>query len=292
MGNPLVDRETALRSGASAAVLQLVERRSLPMPKAASDAAEVLARLSNLAAQAGPSGPELPTDPAKVEHVLREAADRRVGAAAMRTVAAELRDEAVSRLNSEVANAGAGWVTALCKEFDKALATFRSAAPSAPRVPADQVSTLSSEHFRTWSHATNAIIELERLTEDRGILARLLNEPRPSHWGSILPLIAAVAPPTGDGRAVHDGFRERIAIKETLALRDATERWYGLLALEGRGWLRFQLCSAHGGHIRISLINAWPKAFEALSSRDHGQAFKTALADSGRTWQAVGARSR
>jgi len=251
-------------------------------------AAEVVDKLDDFASDfADPAAPALPTSPEDVERILTDAAKRRITAAATRSIAAELRPAGVARLNAEVRTAGAAWVGSLCKEFGNLIGTLRTAAPTAPRCGADEVSQLGPAQFQLWSAVTNTVLALEEIVSDRGVLAQLLGEPRPSHWGSIVPLIAAVAPPSGTNSEVHKGFQERVEIRHTSEVADVTTRWYGWLALEQRGWLKLALAGPGEIAQRIVLVNSWPAAFESLSIRDGGASFQSAVAGGERTWQTM-----
>ncbi|GEM_PF-2400006 len=283
------DRQSVLEGSNAAAALEVVNRRKLVVPKAVGVATDVLAKLDELAQAADPSAPELPTVAAAVEKVLADAADRRVRATALRSIASELRNEAVTNQNAAVLNSGSGWVQALCDVFAEHLEILRELAPSTPRIEASQISNLGAAQFEVWSRCANAVINLEVLIEDRAAFARLLTQPHASHWGPRLPLIAAVTPPIGTSDVISRGFLERILIKETMLVKDATTRWFDLLELESRGWLRLSLATVSGLGSRVALIDAWPQSFEALSFRgDGGATFEEIVTNAGRAWRDLG----
>lgn len=283
------DRKAVLESNNAIAAMEVVNRRGLVVPKVVGVATDVLAKIDELAQAADPSAPTLPTDAAKVEKVLMDAADRRVRATAVRSIAGELRDEAVSNQNDAVLNSGSGWVNGLCDAFAEHLQILREVAPATPRIGASQVSNLSPSEFEAWSRCTNAVLNLEVLTDDRATVARLLTESHMSHWKMRLPLIAAVMPPVGTSDVISHGFRERILIKETMEIKDATTRWFALLELESRGWLRLSLATVSSLGHRVAIINAWPRSFEALSFHgDGGATFEEIVINATRAWNALG----
>lgn len=282
------DRRAVLESSNAIAAMEVVQRRGLAIPKVVGVATAILAKLDELANAADPSAPALPADASKVEKVLDDFADRRVRATAVKSCASELRNEAVLNQNDAVLNAGSGWVNEIADDAAVHLETLRELAPSTPRISADQVSTLNSEQFEVWSRSTTAVINLEVLIDDRAAFARLLTQSHSSHWGPRLPLIAAVKPPVGTSDVISRGFRERIEIKEVMAIRDAPSRWFALLELEARGWLHLSLATVSSLGSRVALINSWPRSFEALSFSDGGVEFAGVVTNATRTWNALG----
>lgn len=283
----MLDRNDILRGSAAIASLEVAKRRGLTLPKPLTMAQEVIQRLDALSRSVDPSLPELPNDPDKLDRVLADGATRRVKAAAVREIAAELRPQAIERSNSEVIAAAANWVTELCKEFKDQAKILREVAITAPRVGADQISHLAPAEFESWSRATNSVLSLEQLASDRGTFASLLNENHSSHWGGVLPIIAVVSPPSGDSEKVSNGFRTRIAIKECMSIDDATTKWYSLLQLESRGWMTLSLAPAFGLAARVELINAWPRSFESLMFRDNGATTASTMASAGEIWKSL-----
>jgi hypothetical protein len=285
---PPFDRQAVLEGSNAQAAMEVVRRRRLVVPKIVGVATEILAKLDELASAADPSAPDLPADASKVEKVLADAADRRVRANAIKSLAGELRHDAVTRQNGAVLDAGGGWVNALADAAAVHLATLRELAPATPRISADQISTLNAAQFDVWSKYTTAVINLEVLIDDRAAFARLLTQVHSSHWGARLPLIAAVLPPVGGSDAISRAFRERIEIKEVMAIRDAPSRWFALLELETRGWIHLSLASVASLGVRVALIDAWPRAFEALSFHgDGGVAFAEIVTDATRCWDSL-----
>jgi hypothetical protein len=284
----MFDRKSVLESSAATAMLEIVQRRGFAMPKELQSAREVLAKIDELAKEAEPLVPQLPRDAARVDKVLADAAEARTRAAGIRAVAAEMREQATASVNAAVLAAGVDWCNQLANEFKEHLDVLRKLAPGAPRVDPADVSLLNPDQFAAWSAVTNATLGMEAIARDRASFAALLSEPRASHWGSTLPLIAAVAPPNGDSAQVSSGFRERIEIKEVMAVTDAATRWRLLLDLENRGWLVLSLAPGRGLVSRISLIDAWPSAFQLLSYPDGRRDYERLLISCEQTWELVG----
>ena len=280
-------RANALADTAAKATLSMVARRRLTIPKAVRDAVAVVEELEAASKLADPSAPSLPTDPSKVASTLTDAAVRQVTALQIRKLASELHPAAIATVNASVRAAGTEWTNTLCDEATEYLATLRTAATHAPRVSFDQVANLNPDQFNSWTIVANAVRSLEEMVADRATLGQLMGEQSGSHWGSVLPIVAEVsAPPYSNPRDIGDGFREREEFGEVMKESDAILRWYRLLDLEARGWIR-QLALAPAGHLlkRVLMVNSWPDAFWSTQGRgDGGETLARLQAENAHLW--------
>lgn len=276
--SPVNVAAAAVHGAATKQVTEIVGRRHLELPQSVLDAAGVIAALEATRNSADPSPPSLPTDPKVVAKVLNDAATRMGIAVAVRSLAAKLVHPAQEQLHLTLKLASKDWVAVLVEEFDSLLDTMRSIAPRTPRT--HDVSQVNASQVDTWANWAKSVQSLESLRADRITFGRLVDEPLSHKWGGDIAQVAMVAPPNGDRSKIGDDFRERVLLRQTMQITDASERWHALLDLERRGWLRLGLPGYQEMGRRLQLVEAWPHAFNLPDVN----AFDQTLTNADRLW--------